>query len=48
MVLACGGDQSENQQNDFGDCVAEGEGFEPPARFPVQRFSSSIVSSDAS
>jgi hypothetical protein len=44
MVLACGDDQSENQQNDFGDCVAEGEGFEPPVRFPVQRFSRPPVS----
>ena len=26
------------------DCVAEGEGFEPPVRFPVQRFSRPPVS----
>jgi hypothetical protein len=28
------------------ECVAEGEGFEPPVRFPVQRFSSSTVGSE--
>ena len=28
--------------------VAEGEGFEPPLRFPVKGFSSSLVCSDAS
>jgi len=28
------------------DLLAEGEGFEPPVRFPVQRFSSSTVGSE--
>ncbi len=27
--------------------MAEGEGFEPPVRFPVQRFSSSTAGSEA-
>ena len=31
----------------LADGLAEGEGFEPPVRFPVQRFSSSLACSSA-
>ena len=39
--------KSESQRRNPKQRLAEGEGFEPPVRFPVHRFSSSTVCSEA-